>query len=237
MGCSHENAPDCIQKAGDIVKRELSVSEFDKITVFENITLVVRQGPQHLVEIETGENLLNEISAEIIEGRLVLRNENNCNYFRQYGITKIYVTSPLLREIRSSTSWPVTTEGVLTYANLSLLSEGFTQREKTTTDGSFNMQLDVDNLYIVVNGFSYYHLEGAAKNFNINVASGDSKIDTDQLAAQNIIIDHRGSNDVRIQPIENLRGLIRGPGNVISVSRPPVIEVEELYKGKLIFED
>ena len=40
-----------------------------------------------------------------------------------------------------------------------------------------------------------------------------------------------------INPIESLRGSIRGTGDVISVNRPPIVEVEEYYTGQLLFED
>jgi hypothetical protein len=39
-----------------------------------------------------------------------------------------------------------------------------------------------------------------------------------------------------INPVQELKGKISGTGHVISVNRPPIVEVEEQYKGRLIFE-
>jgi hypothetical protein len=40
-----------------------------------------------------------------------------------------------------------------------------------------------------------------------------------------------------VRPIESIRGKIMGIGNVIAKNRPAIIDVEELYRGELIFED
>ena len=40
-----------------------------------------------------------------------------------------------------------------------------------------------------------------------------------------------------VNPQASIKGSIFGTGDVISVNRPPVVEVEELYTGRLIFED
>jgi hypothetical protein len=94
LGCDSENAPDCFQQTGRISRVEVSVPNFDKITVFEHITLVMQQGGTQKVEIETGENLRNEVRAKVEGGRLLLTDSNDCNFVRDYGTTVVYVTSP-----------------------------------------------------------------------------------------------------------------------------------------------
>ncbi|MGB5698704.1 GIN domain-containing protein, partial [Muriicola sp.] len=94
LGCNGDNVPDCFQNAGDIVQEEVSLPPFAKITVFENIEMILKEGPVQEVVIETGEFLRSEVTAAVENNRLVVRNTNNCNLFREYGITKIFVTSP-----------------------------------------------------------------------------------------------------------------------------------------------
>ena len=48
---------------------------------------------------------------------------------------------------------------------------------------------------------------------------------------------HRSSNKMIVNPIESIQGEILNIGNVIAKNRPPIVEVEELFMGKLIFED
>lgn len=235
--CNGENAPDCFQNAGDLVLEEVTVPEFNKITIYDNVELILKQGDVTKVEIETGEFLRNEVTAEVVEGRLLLRDENNCNFTRKYNLTKIYVTAPDIVEIRSSTGFPITSDGVLEYQNLTLLSESFTVPDAENTSGSFDLELNAETVRIVSNGISYFKLRGNTVNFNIVFAAGDSRLEANELMSDNISLDHRGTNDMLLRPTQSLKGTLRGTGDVISYERPSVVEVEEIYKGRLIFRD
>ena len=237
MGCNGNNVPDCFQNAGDIVREEMSLPPFEKITVFENIELILKEGPVQEVVIETGEFLRSEVTAAVENNRLVVRNTNNCNLFREYGITKIFVTSPNINEIRSSTGWPIRSDGILSYPELQLISESFNNPETETTDGSFDLNLATQNLSLVANGIAYFQLRGSTDRLNATVAAGDSRIEAENLIAEEIVINHRGSNDMLVNPQRILRGVIRGTGDVLSFTRPDSVSVEELYRGRLIFKE
>lgn len=236
LACNSENAPDCIQNTGDLVREEIALPSFDKITVFEKVALVLKQGESQKVEIETGAFLREEVSAVVEGDRLVLRNDNGCNLFRDYGVTTIYVTSPNITQIRSSTGLSIRSDGILNYPNLALLSESFGEPEAATTDGEFDMSLNATSVSVVVNGIAYFKLSGTTENLSLNIAAGDSRIEAENLTAQTISVNHRGTNDLLVFPELSIRGTIRGYGNVISFNRPPTVEVEELFNGKLIFK-
>lgn len=237
FSCNSENAPDCLQNAGDLVRVELSLPSFTTITVFERVALVLREGPEQRVEIETGEFLLNEVSAEVEGDRLLVRNDNNCNLFRDFGLTTIYVTSPNISEIRSSTGLPISSDGTLGFPNLRLLSESFSSDETDTTSGSFDLQVDSQNITIISNGIAFFEVGGVTENLNINITAGDSRLALEDLTAQRVSLNHRGSNDLLINPQQSLEGVIRGNGNVVSFTRPPDVDVQELFNGRLIFRN
>ena len=236
-GCGGENTPDCFQKEGDRVRELVTVAPFDRITVFENIEMVLIQGTEQSVEIETGEFLRNEVSAEVIDGELILRDENNCNFFRDYNTTIIYVTTPDLTEVRSSTGFPVRSQGVLNFADLTLISESFTMPENETTDGSFDLSLNTQSVNVVVNGIAYFRLRGTTESLDVTIAAGDSRIEAEDLLANAVFVNHRGSNDILVNPQESLQGIIRSTGDVISYNRPGLVDVEEVFNGRLIFAD
>ncbi len=236
LACNGENVPDCFQNAGDLIREEVSLPSFEKITVFENVELVLSEGPLQQVVIETGEFLRAEVTAEVEGNRLVVRNTNNCNLFREYGITKIFITSPNINEIRSSTGWPIRSEGTLTFPELQLISESFNNTESETTDGSFDLDLATQNLALVANGIAYFQLRGSTQRFSVTIAAGDSRVEAEEFIAQEVVINHRGSNDMLVNPQQILRGVIRGTGDVLSFNRPDSVTVEELYRGRLIFK-
>ena len=235
--CNGENVPDCFKNEGDLVREEIAVPNFDRITVFEGIELIISSGIEQRVEIETGEFLRKEVSAEVEDGRLILRDDNGCNLFRDYNVTKIYITTPDLSEIRSSTGYPIRSNGPLPFTDIRLISESFNNPETETTDGSFDLELDCLSVRVVVNGIAYFKLSGTTQNLNIQIAAGDSRIEAENLVAQDVNIDHRGSNDLFINPQMSLQGVIRGTGDVRSFNRPPIVDVDILFRGQLIFED
>lgn len=237
ISCNGDNVPDCFQNAGEMVRRPVDVSEFSTITVFENLNVVLKQGDEQLVEVETGEYLLNDFSAVVEDNRLVLRNENSCNFVRDYGLTTVYITSPNITEIRSSTGLLISSDGVLNYPSINLIAESFNNPEAATTDGSFDLNLNSSTVRIVVNGIAYFKLRGNTENLNVNVAAGDSRIEAERLISENVNVNHRGSNDVFVNPQQQLRGTLRGTGDLISVNTPTEVDVEELFTGRLIFQD
>jgi len=237
LGCSGEDAPDCFQTSGEIIREEITVPEFSRITVFERIELILVPGDTQKVELETGENLRNEISARVDGDRLILRNENACNLFRSYGNTKFYVTAPILQEIRSSTGLPIRSSGTLQLNSLRLISESFQDPEAETTDGSFELSVNTVQLSIVSNGIAYFSLSGNTDQFGVTLAAGDSRVEAQNLQADDVTLNHRGSNDILIRPVNSISGVIRGTGDVIGYNRPPDIDVDILYKGELIFID
>ena len=236
LSCNGENVPDCFQNSGAIVQQEFNVDTFDKITVFERVELIVKDEPVQKVVVETGEYLLNDVDVKVEDGRLTLINNNSCNLTRDYGITKVYVSAPNLTEIRNSSGLTVSSDGVLNYDHLKLISENYNDKSASHTDGDFNLKVNCNRINVVFNNLSSIYINGLVNNLGIVFASGDSRFEGANLIAQNINIFQRSSNDMIVNPQQSLKGGIRGTGDVISLNRPPVVDVQEFYTGTLIFE-
>lgn len=235
--CNSENASDCFQNAGSIIREAVEVPPFTKVTVYENVKLTIKQGNTTKVEVETGKYLRNDVSVDVEDGRLLLRDTNSCNFTRKYGLTHVYITVPDLTEIRSSTGFPIVSDGILAFPQLALISESFNDPAAMYTSGEFNLEVEAQRINIVSNGLSYYNLRGKTLNFNITFAAGDSRLEAEALVAAHVNFNHRGSNDMRINPQLSLKGTLRGTGDVVSFNRPAEVDVEELYKGKLVYID
>lgn len=236
LGCDSEDAGDCFQKAGEIVQQEMEVAPFSEILVYDKIKLYIEQGAEQKVLVESGKNLMNEISAEVVEGQLVLKNENVCNLVRDYGITKIYVTTPDLEYLRHAGNIPLESVGTLKFENLWLVSENQDQDPEIHTNGDFILDLEVENLRITNDNYSHYFLTGKVENFDGFFAAGDGRLEARDLIVQNYDLFHRGTNKLIVNPQQSLRGDIFSYGDIISVNRPPEVDVEEHFRGKLIFE-
>ncbi|MEZ4780811.1 MAG: head GIN domain-containing protein [Flavobacteriaceae bacterium] len=235
VSCNSEDASDCFQTEGNFVQQEIIVDAFEKIIVNRDIELIVKEGAAYKVIIETGENLLNDVLVEVIDNELQLTDFNTCNYVRDYGITKVYVTAPNLKSIRNSSQYEVSSVGVLTFQELSLVSEDFNAPGSFTV-GDFRLQINSEKLSIVSNNISSFYVSGTVNDLFVGFYSGAGRFEGENLVAQNIEVFHRGSNDMIVNPQMSLSGELRGTGNLISVNQPLIVDVEQFYTGTLIFD-
>lgn len=236
ISCNYENGLNCFQSAGSIVERSIDVASFNRITVYERTQLIVSQGSQS-VRVETGENLLNDIDVFTSGNELIIKNNNGCNLFRDYGITKVYVSAPEITEIRNSSGLTIESGNTLNYTELALISEDFEEEDGFHTDGDFRLDLNVGRLTIIQNNLSNFFLSGSVDTLDLNFTFGDARFEGRDLIVQTASIYHRGTNDIIINPQLEITGSLLSTGDVILVNTPPVIDLEELYTGRVIYED
>lgn len=235
FACNSEDANDCFQTSGNSIQQEVEIISFERILVNRGVELIIKEAPDYKVTIETGENLINDVTAEVIGNQLVLTDNNTCNYVRDYATTKIYVETPNLTEIITSSQYDVSSDGILNYDTLTLYSEDFNGTSEFTT-GDFRLTLNSENLKIVSNNLSFFYIDGVVETLFVGFYSGAGRFEGENLIAQNITIYHRGSNDMVVNPQQSLLGELRGTGNLISVNQPPIVDVERFYIGQLFFE-
>ena len=235
FSCNSEDANDCFQKSGAIVQDEVVVPAFEKILVNRDVELILKEGTDVQVIVETGENLRNDIEVKVVNNQLQLSDHNNCNYVRAYGVTKIYVTAPNITHIRSSTQYDISSEGVLNYQNLRLFSEDFNATDSFTV-GDFRLQVNTENLTIASNNISSFYISGQVGDLVVRFFAGSGRFQAENLIAEHIEVYHRGSNDMIVNPQESLSGEIVGTGNVIALNNPTTVNVSTPYVGRLIFE-
>ncbi len=235
-GCDTDSGIDCFKTSGEISQEDIALSFFDKVNVGHRVKLFIKQGDEQRVILETGENLRKKIKLNISENRLHIENGNACNLVRDYGITKVFITVPNLTEIRNGSGLAIEGQGVLLFPNITLLSEDTYNEDNYNTDGDFILDLQTENLTIVANGISNFFLSGTATTAHLGLYSGDSRLEAHNLIIDDLTLYHRSSNKMFVNPRQSIRGEIRSTGDVISLNQPPVVEVEEFYTGRLIFQ-
>tara|TARA_B100001146_G_scaffold199970_1_gene190337 strand:- start:164 stop:913 length:750 start_codon:yes stop_codon:yes gene_type:complete len=236
ISCNSEEANDCLQVEGRSVIKEIELENFEEITVYGGIKLFLTYGETQEIRLETGENLVNDISFEVSENRLHLKNNNTCNFFREYDATRVYVTLPQLSYLRNGSQFTVESTNELPYSNLTLVSEDAEGNSDYYTNGDFQLQLNAEQITIVNNNLSDYFLSGQVENLQIGFYNGDGRFEGEQLIAQHINVYHRGSNKMIVNPQQSLTGTLYSTGDLIAKNHPTEVEVEELYTGSLIFE-
>lgn len=235
IGCDRKDANDCIQSAGNTISQEVPVVAFNRILVEQGLNMVLIQDSVPKVVVQTGENLIPDIKVQVVDKQLQLRNENDCNFFREYGLTTIYVSSPNVSEIRSSTQGEIRSEGTFKVDKLKVYSENFRNNEYLTS-GEFYLDVDTKEFQLIFNGVSNMFIHGRTEQLNITMASGNGRFEGKDFTVENADIYHRSSNDVIVNVVGLLKADLYGTGDLIAVKRPATEEVTEHYKGKYIVQ-
>ncbi|GEQ86921.1 hypothetical protein ULMS_24290 [Patiriisocius marinistellae] len=236
ISCNSENGSDCFQSAGTIVETNFTVAPFSEIRVEGEVTLTIVQGEVQEVIVETGENLLSDVQVTVEGDILVIRDDNTCNFVRDYGVTKATVTTPVLTKIQNSSSSDVTGVGQLTFPKLTLQSNTSGGLADPLKGGDFYVNVACDELRVSANGQSIFYVSGSASTTIISFLDENPRFEGRDLAIENLEVFQRSANKIIVNPLNEIKGAIVGTGDVISINRPPIVEVEERFTGRLIFE-
>ena len=229
--CNSDSAMECFRTTGDAVEYDMAVTDFNAVHISAGIELVIKEGAEQRVTVHTGENLKEYITTEVIEGELFITNSNNCNWTRDYNSTTVYVTTPQLEKIYSASQFAVKSDGVLTFPSLVIQSGLFSE----TASSTFELQVDTDYLLIEDDQVSYYKISGTVNQLFVKFYDGDSRFEGSGLIAQKVEVFQRSSNDIIINPQQEVKGTIYSTGNLVLKNNPPIIEVEQLYSGHIVY--
>lgn len=231
-----EKPSDCVDSTGAITIKQISVEPFKKLKVYRGIEVIITQGADYKVEVEAGRNFIDNVEVNQKGDQLIFKDETSCNWVRAYGKIKIYVTTPTLEEVYSKTDRNIISNGVLSFPNISFIAmDKDGDGEKGAGTGDFRLNLNCQNLYIANNNVSRYYLSGQSENAVFRFYFGDGRIEAENLIVQNMEVYHRGSNDMIVNPIQKITGQMVSTGNIILKNVPPIVEVEELYQGNIIY--
>jgi hypothetical protein len=232
-----EKPIDCVKSSGPVKSKIFEGLTFTKLLVNKRISVIITQGDSYKVEVQAGENLINDIEVTLSGDLLTLSDNTSCNWVRNYGETVVYITAPNITDIYSKTEQNITSNGTLTYPSLHLTllddNDGFSG----TGTGDFHLQVNNNYVFVECNEVGRFFISGTTLNLNINFAEGGGVFHGENLYANHIGFYHRGSNDLFIRPVLSLIGDIYNVGDVNCYSRLPAenVQVQELYRGRLIY--
>ena len=80
-----------------------------------------------------------------------------------------------------------------------------------------------------------YFISGQTDDAIIDFYAGDGRIEAPNFTIQTIKVFHRGSNDMILKPMQSIIGKMVSTGDIILKNHPPVVAVEQLYQGQIIY--
>lgn len=235
FSCDTENVSDCFKTSGTTVTKNYSLEEFSKVIFHEGIELEIKQGPINSLRITYGKNIIDEIHNEIVDDQLIITNNTSCKLIRDFEPAKVTLTASDISEIRNASQFKVFSTEVIRFHSITLISENYLVDYVNV--GDFDLMVENQNINIISNNVSNFVIKGFTNKLFVGFYSGQGKFEGGFLTANYISVFHRGINEIVVNPTQEITGEIRGAGNVISINRPPFVNVQEFYTGKLIFRN
>ncbi len=234
---SCEKPSDCFKSSGPLKSKIFEGLTFSKLLINKRISVVLIEGPEHKVEVQTGENLINDIEVTVEGDLLKLSDNTTCNWVRDYGNTTVYVTAPNITQINSKTEQNITSEGVLHYPNLHVISSNQNDGYSGVGTGDYYLNVDNESVTVENNDLGRFFITGNTNNLFVFFYENGGVFHGENLYANTVFFYHRGSNDLFIRPLQVLTGDIYNVGDVNCYSRPPAenVHVVEHYRGRLIY--
>jgi hypothetical protein len=232
---------DCFQGNGNQITQTFPLENFTKIKVYDGVGLVVKEGLNYEVKVVTSDNIIDDLEVKLNGEMLVVKDNSTCNIARDYGQTKVYITIPdgtilpLIQELElhSKTEQKIQSEGVLHSPIVRLFSLGDDGDGAGT--GDFYVNLDNSQLVVESNTVTNFYINGHCEEMLLNFYFGDGRFYGENLQAEKIKVYHRGSNDMMVFPIQKIEGTIFATGNVVLKNVPSVVDVEEVFRGRVIY--
>lgn len=236
--CSADRMKECLKASGKPSQRQFALEAFEKVELGQHLSLTIEEAPEYEMTVRGGANLLEEMEVTLVDGLLKIENKVDCYTFRSYNQLQVHLKTPVLKEIRSKTSYHIRSKGVVRFPVLKILAEDFaTGYADSATDVSIDLHIENQSFTVVTNGLANVVLRGSTQQCHISVAAADARIDARELVAQNVKVFHRGSNDILVHPVELLEAELRSTGNLLVYEQPITQKIVQLYSGRLIFVD
>ena len=212
--CDKDHLFDCLKSTGPLISESRTVSDFNRIDVYNNPEVIITQDNINSVTVEAGGHIISGITTEIENGILTIRNENKCNWVRSYSKTiAVYVHVKKLDIIQH-------------HGHSTIFSTN--QLQNTTFDlnvwnsGDINISIQADSTFarqhttvgdMTLNGYSGYCFFYS----NGNGFAYDSN-----LMVKNATVIQRGTGDSYVNVSQHLDVEIHDSGNVYYSGNPQI---------------
>ena len=223
-GCSDPESFDCIKSKGDIVFKEIEVEDYEKIKVMDEADIILRNGSKSKLVLEAGENVISKITFDQNGKTLDIYNSNYCNWMRKSGNPKIYINLAGLKRLFLYDYSNLMIEDTLRFDDLYIYTDG---------TGDVEITIDAKKLKVYSKFINEYKISGTVNQLSVTFVN-DSQFDGRDLIAENVEIDHDGTNIIEVFPVKALKGTITSYGDIYYHNTPEILDIEITGEGKLI---
>ena len=226
-GCGKDEGV-CVSSTGKVITQDRGNTPFSRIYVNDNINLILTQDPaNNKIVVEAGENLIHGITTKIDSGKLVLRNENSCNWLRSFKVpVNVYLTFTKLDTISFSAAGNITCTNDLTNGSFYL--------EVIEGSGHIDLKLQTyRSFFFLPSGTTLVTATGISEVTTV-ISSSFGPFHAEDLESKFTYISTNSPNDIFVSSSIELDVKIGNIGDVYYRGDPPGIMTEFTSDGRLI---
>jgi hypothetical protein len=227
---------------GNVTMQERQVTSFDAIKVGCAINVILSQGDQQLVKVETDENLQNRITTKVTNGTLNLNCENVQNPTKM----NVYVTVVKLNNLDVSGAAKVTSETTIKNSGVfGLYTSGAAKTNLNIETGIFNNEtsgaanntvtLVANTANTEISGAGNMVLKGSAEKHNTEV-SGAGNLKALELITDNTDAEISGAGNAKIMARKQLKADISGAGNLTYFDKGDMKNISKQGEYQITFD-
>jgi hypothetical protein len=194
----------------NITIQKRSLPDFNKIDISGDLTVILNQDNEKLIEIQADSNILKDIKTSVKNDVLKITGKS------KKSPVKIFVTCKDINSIKVSSVSTIKGESEIKADKLEIQSSGATD---------ITLNLNVKELFTDISGASNVALSGTAYVHNAEI-SGASELKAYDLLTQKTFIDVNGAGSAQIDAKEKVEGKISGAGNISYKEEPKEKNIE-----------
>ena len=203
---------------GPVERESRNIGEFSEIEVSHGINVFITMGNRPSLEVETSEDLMENLITEVRGDKLKIYFEGNFIWVKT---ANVYVQAQKLNKISASAGADVVGEDEIRGRDLELKASG---------GSDIKLEVDVDNLEVDVSGGADIELTGAA-NYLEASTSGGSDLKAYELITQSARLEASGGSDIKVYVEEDIDARASGGADIKYRGNPQNVQSRDSSGG------
>lgn len=210
-----------IKGNGNVVEEIRKSKDFSKIEVSRGMNVYISQGETPKIVVKADGNLLDAIETTIDGDILIIRTSKN---IRNATSKKVFVTTPHLEALKSSSGSNVYSETTLEFKNL-----------KISGSAGSNQTLEINSEYteLSASSGSNIKLKGIAKSLKVKASAG-SNVKAEELTSANCDAKASSGANIWITVKNDFTGDVSSGANIFLYGNPDNTSIEKSSGGNII---
>jgi len=226
---------------GNVTMQEREVPAFDAIKVGCAINLILSQGEQQSVKVQTDENLQSRIITKVANGTLNL----SCDKVNNATKMNVIVTAVNLSKIDASGASKVVSETPIKSDVFGLYTSEAAKTTMNIETGVFNNETSGASVNLItlkaksanteISGAGSMTLKGTAEQHNTKV-SGAGNLKALELVTDNTVAEVSGAGNAKIMARKQLKADLSGAGNLTYFDKDNIKKITHQGEYQISFD-